>query len=608
MLQFLIPGSSRFGRSWLRGARVQCVLVSALFCCAADMSQAQTADLDGRALATYVVLLEVNAANPTGRLSELASRRIAVASWSLDLNRTTAAFGRTGPLGPCSVTAARERPMSQDAVGIAAAVSHHAYVAPSYSFLPDTYQRDFVRSAFAGLTRAVNKVLSDPAISAQAKSFALGQYFHFAQDIFFNQREGKPGTPLQIIPGKPVGEPEPVLTATTDGALKDAALKAIAFTYDAAKTFNRTGTLPEVPAAEKFDATFYAPLSPAERAQLIKTLQDAGIHKYLEAIVAPYSKLGTSSGANAGPAGTAPKSTNTAASNGTTERRPRAALAQLWGAAHPKDGGFRPPDMSAPVYPDFVNYDVHPEWLVPAQLRQEEEAKARRPIDDLALAQQAGNLLRSKIEQFETSRKDPRSLIMLQALRTYSDDGQGALKQASSAKDPNEKRRSIALALSNFGQGLRDADKIELESKSQPSQPDSAGNRVLPKNSGTPLIQSGTDSSASPAAQQSSPTSPCIDEQSRAIEAFEQQLNEVVAIAVAVAFDRVGSKLSAEDQKTCRLAAFEDVRSVLKGGTPSVPEKCRDMASAGRVALARYARSHVRALNPGLEELLSNFR
>jgi len=81
-----------------------------------------------------------------------------------------------------------------------------------------------------------------------------------------------------------------------------------------------------------------------------------------------------------------------------------------------------------------------------------------------------------------------------------------------------------------------------------------------------------------------------------------------VAFAVAVAFDRVGSKLSAEDQKTCRLVAFEDVRSVLKGGTPSVPEKCRDMASAGRVALARYARSHVRVLNPGLEELLSNFR
>jgi hypothetical protein len=74
---------------------------------------------------------------------------------------------------------------------------------------------------------------------------------------------------------------------------------------------------------------------------------------------------------------------------------------------------------------------------------------------------------------------------------------------------------------------------------------------------------------------------------------------------VAVAFETAGAQLTVEDQKACLMVAFDDVRSVLKGGTPDVPEKCRPVANAGRAALARYARAHVRVLNPGLEELLS---
>src|SRR5262249_41370750 len=158
---------------------------------------------------------------------------------------------------------------------------------------------------------------------------------------------------------------------------------------------------------------FYALLSPTDRSRLIKTLQDAGIFKYLEAIVAA-SNPGPS-GTSGPPAATATTSANNAASNDAPQNQLLTALVRLWTAAHPKDTGFQLPDMRAPVYPDFVNYDVHPEWLIPTPLRQEEETKARRPIDDLALAQQSGSMLRAKMEQFQTG-TDPSVQIWLQAL------------------------------------------------------------------------------------------------------------------------------------------------------------------------------------------------
>jgi hypothetical protein len=52
----------------------------------------------------------------------------------------------------------------------------------------------------------------------------------------------------------------------------------------------------------------------------------------------------------------------------------------------------------------------------------------------------------------------------------------------------------------------------------------------------------------------------CIDEQPRAIEVFEQQLNEMVALAVSVALARMGSQLSADDQRACRMGAVADVQ------------------------------------------------
>jgi hypothetical protein len=596
------------------------VLFAALLCCAFGPSPARASGFDIHGFGIYVVLLEVNASNSTGRLSEPTSRRIASANWSMDLNRTTAAFGQVGPLGPCDVDTAQKPSRAQADAGIWAAVSHHAYVAASYAYLPALYQRDFVRGSFVGLTSAVNKMLSDTATSADAKSVALGQYFHFAQDVFLHQDE-KNGKPFEAGSGTLSREPDQVQqaqwAATSDGAIGDTALKAYAFTYQAAKTFNETGSLPQVPPPEKFDSSFYGPLSASERTQIIKTLQAAGIYKYLEAIARAYR---------------APNSVqNTdkaqAARGVSTVESLKASLTDIWKVAHPKDPAFQLPEIGAGGYSDFVNYDLHPQWVVPEQLRSE-ELDARRPIDDLALAQQASGLLRAKLEQGElilrtgATQQPDRLRIMLQALKKYSDDGEDALKRFAAAKDPVEKRRSIQLASSNFQQGLRQAGQMEtdLNAEAMRSRPNSAAGRSPGKGKAPSLIplqepslapQAGAPppsaaAEQTPNSQQSAPapsSGSCIE--AAAIEAFEQEIDEVVAVAVAVAFDAVGAQLSAEDQNVCLGASFAAVRSVLKGGTGRVPEKCRPMANAGRAELAHYARTHIKALNPGVEELLS---
>jgi hypothetical protein len=313
----------------LRLFSIQSALFAALLCCAFGPNPARAGGFDIHGFGTYVVLLEVNASNSKGRLSEPTNRRIAAANWSMDLNHTTAAFGTVGPLGPCDVATAQETSRTQADAGIWPAVSHHAYVAPSYTYLPISYQRDFVRGSFVGLTSAVNKMISDTATSADAKSLALGQYLHFAQDIFFHQDE-KTGKPFEVGSDKTPHQPDQAQradrAATSDGTPTDAALKAYAFTYQAAQTFNETGSLPQVPPPEKFDSSFYAPLSASERAQIIKTLQAAGIFKYLDAIARSYRPV------------------EAAAQARTAERIPepsvrqnslKASLAEIWRAAHP---------------------------------------------------------------------------------------------------------------------------------------------------------------------------------------------------------------------------------------------------------------------------------
>lgn len=620
MFQPLAPSSRGHAPDRLRRFSIQSALFAAVLCCAFGPNPARASGFDIHGFGTYVVLLEVNASNSKGRLGESTSRRIVSANWSMDLNRTTAAFGKVGPLGPCDVATAQETNRTQADAGIWAAVSHHAYVAGSYAYLPVSYQRDFVRGSFVGLTSAVNKMLSDTATSADAKSLVLGQYLHFAQDIFFHQDE-KSGKPFEAGSGKTSREPDQVQpaqrAATSDGAISDAALKAYAFTYQAAKTFNETGSLPQVPPPDKFDSSFYGLLSAGERTQIIKTLQAAGIYKYLEAIGRAYR------------APNSVQNTDKAeAARGTRNVESlKDSLTDIWKAAHPKDPAFELPEIGAGGYSDFVNYDLHPEWVVPQQLRSE-EVDARRPIDDLALAQQASEQLRAKIEQGElilrndgTQQRD-RVRITLRALKRYSDDGEDALKQLAKVKDPVEKRRSMQLAISNFQQGLRQATQMEMDLNAEAarSRPNSAAERAPGKGKAPPLIplqepspapQAGAPPPSAtavkpPNSQQSAPapsSGSCME--AAAIEAFEQEIDEVVAVAVAAAFDAVGAQLSVEDQNVCLGASFAAVRSVLKGGTAQVPEKCRPMANAGRAALTHYAGTHIKALNPGVEELLS---
>src|SRR5689334_17143930 len=68
-----------------------CLAAALIGGAAVDQVHAAGSELHG--LATYLVLLEVNAAGPPGRLAEPASRRIAAAGASLDLNRSTSLLG-----------------------------------------------------------------------------------------------------------------------------------------------------------------------------------------------------------------------------------------------------------------------------------------------------------------------------------------------------------------------------------------------------------------------------------------------------------------------------------------------------------------------------------
>jgi hypothetical protein len=548
--------------------------------CLVGANQACAAGYETHGLATYFILLEIATANPTGRLDEPSARRIASADWSLDLNRTTAAFGLTGRLGSCELIAAEEASSSQRAAGISAAVSYHAYVPPSYAYLPDAYQRDFVRGSLVGLASAVNTMLSDKATSADAKLLAVGQYLHFAQDMFFYQ-DPKTGKPFEAGIGA-LGQ-ELGRAAAADrviaSVITDAALRALSFTYQVAKAFGQTGSLPPLPPLEKFDNVFYAPLAADERAQITKSLQDAGLSKYIDALVISYTRT------NPAPQKNRP---DVAANTDAEAARLKISLTGIWNAAHPNAPAIQPPQIDSRGGRDFVNYDGRPEWLVRKELRGAEMI-TRRPIDDLTLAQQASSQLRAKIEQFEMALKTDSSqqqrnsiTIAVQALKKFSDDGGNALNQYAVAKDQTEKGRSIGTALSSFRQGLRYADQMVMAF------------------AGTLQAQGSRQSG-----QTTSRTS-CMEKQTAAIKAFEKQLNETVTSAVAVAFATAGAKLAPPDQQACLMVAFEDVRSLLKGAAPEVPKKCRAVANAGRAALVRYARAHLRTLNPDLEDLLSS--
>jgi hypothetical protein len=91
------------------------------------------------------------------------------------------------------------------------------------------------------------------------------------------------------------------------------------------------------------------------------------------------------------------------------------------------------------------------------------------------------------------------------------------------------------------------------------------------------------------------------------VQAFEQRLIETAAIAVVGVADRAGAALPAQDRETCKLAAFAAVYSVLKGGSPAIPEQYRPMAQAARAELGYYAAARIdtRSTDPGVDELLT---
>jgi hypothetical protein len=527
-----------------------------------------------RGLATYFILIEAGASTPPGRLDEPAVRRIAAADWSLDLNRATAAFGIIGDFGACELTATQNMPPAQRAAGLAAAVSYHAYVAPSYAYLPVAYQRDFVRSGLIGFTDGTNKLLIDAAIPVDNKLLALGQYLHFTQDIFFHQ-DAIAGKPFEVGADSVAKELDrdraAPLVVTDSGGITDAALRAFAFTYQVARAFNQKGSLPPLPAADKFDRTFYAPLSASDRVQITEALQSAGVWQYLETIAQ-----------RTRPPNGSPKAMDrvSSAQAHADLAKLKISLAEVWSRSHPKEAAIRPPQIYAWGGDDFVDYDAHPDWLIRNELRSS-EMTARRPIDDLALEQQAGNQLQAKIDRFESALKEKSDQqqrnaisVTIEALKKYYADADSALKHSATAKTAPEKRQFIATALQSLRQGLRAAEQTELT-----------------------LADS----------KQAVPSNQCENQQAAATAAFNRDINEIVKMSVAVGFASSTAPLTPEDQKLCLMIAFDYVRGALVGGAPDVPETCRPASNAGRVTLVRYAAAHLRTWDPRIENLLSEF-
>lgn len=507
-------------------------------------------------LGTYAVLMEANSAGYGGALNEAASRRVAAAAWSVKLNRSTAAHGQVGAFGPCDLVNGQQ---VVDEGGENAAIAHHAFVAGSYAHLSASYQRDYVRASFVGLTTAVNKILSDRAASADTKHLALGQYLHFAQSIFLQQDEAS-GQPIEVSAARRAINIKATQVGKKDGSIRDAALRAFAFTHQVAIAFNKAGLVPEPPAADRFDREFYGTLSNSDRARIVKTLREAGVYRFIEPI-ARVDREGAS----------APSESDI--------QRLLAGLEQVWKATHPKAADFAPPSMIVRDAGDFVDYDAHPEWLVPESARSAEEISARRVIDEAALAQQAEAMLRAKIEQLTQALKDSASVeqldsvkAILQGLQHFHREGAAALKQFLAAREGPDKRRALVLALSNFQQGQTLAAPLVID----------------------PPIS---------AAKQSA--RPCLERLSAEVLAFEERLNRMISMLVATAFDDVKDRLPADTREKCLTVAFEALRSVFKGGVVEVPDPCLELTGTGRFKLALYARSRVNRQDPGLDELLS---
>jgi hypothetical protein len=101
---------------------------------------------------------------------------------------------------------------------------------------------------------------------------------------------------------------------------------------------------------------------------------------------------------------------------------------------------------------------------------------------------------------------------------------------------------------------------------------------------------------------------PAADEVSKAIDAFEERLDDIVQDAAESALGEEGKSLSETERQKCADEAFEAVHSIVKGGPPEVSSSCRTIVAAARAAFTYYVFARIDNSNAGIEELLSNLR
>jgi hypothetical protein len=89
------------------------------------------------------------------------------------------------------------------------------------------------------------------------------------------------------------------------------------------------------------------------------------------------------------------------------------------------------------------------------------------------------------------------------------------------------------------------------------------------------------------------------------LEEAERRFDETAALAVAAADRNLSQQIDEAVREKCAVAALLAARSVMKGGQPLIPDRCRAFSDAARAELAYYADRHVNQGDAAVEELLA---
>jgi hypothetical protein len=89
------------------------------------------------------------------------------------------------------------------------------------------------------------------------------------------------------------------------------------------------------------------------------------------------------------------------------------------------------------------------------------------------------------------------------------------------------------------------------------------------------------------------------------VEDAEARIDTVAALAVAATDRNLSRQIDEPVRDKCGVPVFAAVRSVMKGGAPVVPERCRAFSDAARGELAYYASRHIDYGSADIEELLA---